>query len=86
MELMLNLSFRRSDLVKLGWRNLVGDRIDFVPQKGAGEYAQFLSLPVTYELNDALRAITHDNTTSLSRNRKAVHVERVWQQGASMLR
>lgn len=64
-ELMLNLGVRRSDLVKLGWRNLIGDRIEFVPQKGAGKYAQFLSLPVTAELNDALNAITHDKPTFL---------------------
>ncbi len=65
MELMLNLGVRRSDLVKLGWRNLVGDRVEFVPQKGAGKYAQFLSLPVTDELKGALDAITHDKATFL---------------------
>lgn len=65
MELMLNLGVRRSDLVRLGWRNLVGDRIEFVPLKGAGKYAQFLSLPVTEELNEALKAISHDKDTFL---------------------
>lgn len=65
MELMLNLGVRRSDLVKLGWRNLIGDRVEFVPQKGAGKYAQFLSLPVTDELKDALDAITHNKATFL---------------------
>lgn len=64
-ELMVNLGVRRSDLVKLGWRNLIGDRIEFVPQKGAGRYAQFLSLPVTAELDDVLKAITHDKPTFL---------------------
>ncbi len=65
MELMLNLGVRRSDLVRLGGRNLVGDRIEFVPQKGAGKYAQFLSLPVTEELRAALDAVTHDKPTFL---------------------
>ncbi|XUM51113.1 tyrosine-type recombinase/integrase (plasmid) [Rhizobium sp. YTU87027] len=60
MELMLNLGVRRSDLVKLGWRNLVDDRIEFMPEKGCGKYAQSLSLPVTDELREALDAITHD--------------------------
>ena len=64
-ELMVNLGVRRSDLVKLGWRNLIRDRIEFVPQKGAGKYAQFLSLPVTAELMDALNTITHDKPTFL---------------------
>ena len=40
MELMLNLGIRRSDLVKLGWRNLTDNRIEFTPEKGAGKYAQ----------------------------------------------
>lgn len=65
MELMLNLGVRRSDLVKLGWRNLVGDRIEFIPEKGSGKYAQSLSLPVTEELREALDAIAHDQPTFL---------------------
>ncbi|WP_428429480.1 site-specific integrase [Pararhizobium sp.] len=45
MELMVNLGVRRSDLVKLGWKNVVEGRIEFAPEKGAGRFAQFLSLP-----------------------------------------
>ncbi len=65
MELMLNLGVRRSDLVKLGWRNLVGDRIEFMPQKGSKKYALSISLPVTDELREALDQITHDQPTFL---------------------
>jgi integrase len=62
---MLNLGVRRSDLVKLGWRNLTGNRIEFSPEKGAGKYTQSLSLPVTDELREVLDAITHDQPTFL---------------------
>ncbi len=65
MELMVNLGVRRSDLVKLGWKNVVEGRIEFVPEKGAGRYAQSLSLPVTDELQQALDAIVHDQPTFL---------------------
>lgn len=65
MELMVNLGVRRSDLVKLGWRNLVSDRMEFMPEKGSGKYAQSLSLPVTDELRQVLHAITHDQPTFL---------------------
>lgn len=65
LELMVNLGVRRSDLVKLGWKNLVEGRIEFVPEKGSGGYAQSLSLPVTDELQDVLSAIDHDRPTFL---------------------
>ncbi len=65
MELMVNLGVRRSDLVKLGWKNVVEGRIEFVPEKGAGRFAQSLSLPVTDELQQALNAIIHDQPTFL---------------------
>ena len=65
MELMLNLGVRRSDLVKLGWRNLVDNRIEFTPEKGSGKYSELLSLPITDELRDALATITHDQPTFL---------------------
>jgi integrase len=65
MELMVNLGVRRSDLVKLGWKNLVGDRIGFMPEQGSGRYAQSLSLPITEELREALDAIAHDQPTFL---------------------
>lgn len=65
MELMLNLGVRRSDLVKLGWKNLIGERIEFSPLKGAAHHVQWLSLPVTDELREALDAMTHDKPTFL---------------------
>lgn len=65
MELMVNLGVRRSDLVKLGWKNVVEGRIEFVPEKGAGSYTQSLSLPVTDELQQALDAVVHDQPTFL---------------------
>jgi integrase len=65
MELMVNLGVRRSDLVKLGWKNVVEGRIEFVPEKGAGRFAQSLSLPVTDELQQALDVIIHDQPTFL---------------------
>ncbi len=64
-ELMVNLGVRRSDLVKLGWKNIIEGRIEFVPEKGSGRYAQSLSLPVTEELQDALAAIRHEAPTFL---------------------
>lgn len=65
MELMLNLGVRRSDLVKLGWRNLINGRIEFTPEKGSGKYSQLLSLPITDELREALDAIMHDKPSFL---------------------
>lgn len=65
MELMLNLGVRRSDLVKLGWKNLIGERIEFSPLKGAAHHVQRLSLPVTDELREALDAMRHDEPTFL---------------------
>jgi integrase len=62
---MLNLGVRRSDLVKLGWRNLVNERIEFSPQKGAAHDMKWLSLPVTEELREALEATTHEEPTFL---------------------
>ncbi|MCD7111407.1 hypothetical protein LRX75_20410 [Rhizobium sp. DKSPLA3] len=44
------MAIRRSDLVKLGWRNLVGDRIEFMSQKGSEKYAPSISLPLKSEL------------------------------------
>jgi integrase len=78
MELMLNLGVTRSDLVKLGWRNPVADRIEFMREKGSGKYAQSLSLPVTDELREALDAISHDQPTFLiTRVRSCVQRERL---------
>lgn len=65
MELMLNLGVRRSDLVKLGWKNMNGDRIEFSPQKGAAHYERWLSLPMTDDLREALDAMTHEEPTFL---------------------
>ena len=65
MELMLNLGVRRSDLVKLGWRNLIDNRIEFTPEKGSGKYSELLSLPITDELREALATITHSQPTFL---------------------
>lgn len=52
-------------LVKLGWRNLVGDRIEFMSQKGSEKYAPSISLPLTGELREALDQVTHDQPTFL---------------------
>lgn len=65
MELMLNLGVRRSDLVKLGWSNLINGRIEFTPKKGSEKNTKHLSLPVTDELREVLTAITHDQPTFL---------------------
>ena len=64
-ELMLNLGVRRSDLVKLGWCNLINDRIEFTPEKGSEKHTKHLSLPITDELREVLAAITHDQPTFL---------------------
>ena len=41
------------------------NRIEFMPEKGSGKYAQSLSLPITNELREALDAIAHDQPTFL---------------------
>ncbi len=60
---MVKLGVRRSDLVKLAWKNRVEGRIEFVPEKGSSRCAQSLSLPITYDLQNALSAIEHDQPT-----------------------
>lgn len=65
IELMLILGVRRSDLVKLGWKNLVQNRIEFTPEKSSNKYAQSISIPMTAELYEVLATIKHDHPTFL---------------------
>ncbi len=66
IELMLNVGARRSDVVKLGPRNINGNRIEFTPGKGASlGQSKRISLPITDELQEALASVPSGQETFL---------------------
>ncbi len=55
LELMLNLGARRSDVVKLGPKNIIDGNIVFTPEKGSGRGSnEKIILPITTALSEAL--------------------------------
>lgn len=65
-ELMLNLGVRRSDLVTLGRKNIIEDRIEFRPSKATGAARRpLISLPIPSDLQKALNATSHTGGTFL---------------------
>jgi len=65
VTLMLHTACARSDVVKLGWQNLKGDRLQYRRQKTEGVSAVLIDIPVHPELRSVLDQLPRDKLTFL---------------------
>ncbi|MEQ3672416.1 MAG: tyrosine-type recombinase/integrase [Pseudophaeobacter sp.] len=65
VTLMLYTACARSDVVKLGWQNLKGDRLQYRRQKTEGVSTILIDIPVHPELRKVLARLPRDKLTFL---------------------
>ena len=65
VTLMLYTACARSDVVKLGWQNLKGDRLQYRRQKTEGVSTVLIDIPVHPELRKVLDTLPNDKLTFL---------------------